>query len=90
MVIFSRHKADLAGDTADADELKTVAAKYGKLGTLEVAIFRERDTGDAESQAPAYKITATVPEKALKGRSLNVTAQLVILEQLAYVYAHDF
>jgi hypothetical protein len=62
-----------------------VAAKYGKLGTLEVAIFQERDTCDAEGQAPAYEITATVPEKALKGGSLNVTAQLVFLEPLAYV-----
>ena len=66
---------DFLGDITATDELKSLASQYDQLGTLEVRITREMDYGDTERRSKAVNNTGIIPEKALKGRSLNVAAQ---------------
>ena len=69
----------MVGHAVDADELKEMKAKYNELGTLKAVFHREMMHGLMDSYNPVVNNTGVVPEKALKGRSLDVSAQYVSL-----------
>ncbi|KAI1629870.1 hypothetical protein EDD37DRAFT_73633 [Exophiala viscosa] len=59
-------------DLEKGDDTSMFKEKYSELGTLRVEIWRARITGEAEPTRYEAKKNEVVPEKALKGRPLDV------------------
>ena len=59
------------------DDTSSFKEKYGDLGTIRIQVWRETTHGERELGDRTAKAMGTVPEKALKGRPLEVATRFV-------------
>ena len=74
---FSRTILTRSGDTAESDDLSEFPTKYGDLGKFHVEFWRGKRLGLLPGVSSSAEDVGTVPEKALKGRPLDVASRLV-------------
>ena len=60
-----------------ADDISTFKAKYGDLGTFRIEVWRTKLLQKIAFKSHASKEVGPVPEKALKGRPLDVATRSV-------------
>ncbi|KAK5217890.1 hypothetical protein LTR99_003284 [Exophiala xenobiotica] len=64
-------------DLDKTDDLDKFREKYGHLGTITVQLWREQKLGSCNVAAYKARHIGSVPEKALKGRPLDVAIRMV-------------
>jgi len=62
-------------DLEKTDDTSKFRDKYGDLGTIRAQVWRVSTYGDIEMQARPTKEMSAIPEKALKGRPLDVATR---------------
>ena len=67
----------MSGDLEKTDDLDRYKEKYGQLGTIVVRLWREQTLGRGDLEAYKARDTESIPEKALKGRPLDVATRSV-------------
>lgn len=72
-----------------ADDIATLKKMYSDLGTIKISVWRVDRTGTTHS-APARvpKSTEPVPEKALKGRPIDITTRWVRMAVSKVICSH--
>ncbi|KAJ9609585.1 hypothetical protein H2200_005912 [Cladophialophora chaetospira] len=77
MKLYKFEFADLeTRDMERTDDINTFKTKYGDLGTFRIEIWRIKLLQKYETNNTTIKDVGTVPEKALKGRPLDVATRL--------------
>lgn len=72
------------GDMEKTDDVSKFKDQYAELGTLRVEMWRDIVHGDQPLGSYNAKNNEAVPEKALKGRPLDVAARSVSLVSQRY------
>lgn len=57
------------------DEVHKLHDKYADLGTLKVELWRKVKTGSGNHSTTNIKDLSAVPEKAIKGRAIDVSTR---------------